>query len=60
MLRAVSRGAASPEEVAKAAGISLFLVRSGLREMAQGGFVAADGERCELTSKGQDAIAESA
>ncbi|MBI4307611.1 MAG: hypothetical protein HY684_02265 [Chloroflexi bacterium] len=39
ILKAVREGAATPEAVATVTGLPMYLVRSGLREMAQAGLV---------------------
>jgi len=52
MLRALQAGLKSPEEIAQQAGLPLFRVRSGLRELAQAGLVIQDGDRYELSAQG--------
>jgi len=40
MLRALQAGSGSPEEIAKEAGLPLFRVRSGLRELTEAGLAS--------------------
>lgn len=47
---------ATPEEVAQATGLPLFRVRSGLRELAQAGFIAEVEGRYQLTDAGRQKI----
>lgn len=47
---------ATPEEVAQATGLPLFRVRSGLRELAQAGFIAEVEGRYQLTDVGRQKI----
>jgi DNA-binding IclR family transcriptional regulator len=54
MLAALKRGASSAEEVAKNSGLPLFRVRSGLRELEQGGLAKAKGDKYELLPKGRE------
>jgi len=56
MLRALNSGLGSPEEIAKDAGLPLFRVRSGLRELAQAGLANQKDDRYEITEKGADLI----
>ena len=56
MLRALKSGARSPEEIAKNAGLPLFRVRSGLRELTQAGLVNQKNDKYELTEKGAKLI----
>lgn len=56
MLRALKSGLGSPEEVAKDAGLPLFRVRSGLRELAEAGLADQKGDKYELTEKGAELI----
>jgi DNA-binding IclR family transcriptional regulator len=58
MLRALKAKAGSAEEVAQKAGLPLFRVRSGLRELEQAGLASTKGDKYELTPKG-DKLAES-
>jgi DNA-binding IclR family transcriptional regulator len=52
MLSALKAKAGSAEEVAQKAGLPLFRVRSGLRELAQAGLANTKGDNYELTPKG--------
>ena len=54
MLRALKTKAGSAEEVSQSAGLPLFRVRSGLRELAQAGLVSQKGEKYELSAKGSE------
>jgi DNA-binding IclR family transcriptional regulator len=54
MLRALKAKAGSAEEVAQKAGLPLFRVRSGLRELAQAGLVSQKGEKYQLSAKGSE------
>ena len=56
MLRALKAGLKAPEEVAKDAGLPLFRVRSGLRELTQAGLANQKGDKYELTGKGTELI----
>jgi predicted transcriptional regulator len=56
MLRALKPGPRSAEEIAKDAGLPLFRVRSGLRELAQAGLAIEKGEKYELSSKGAELL----
>jgi DNA-binding IclR family transcriptional regulator len=56
MLRALESGLGSPEEIAKNAGLPLFRVRSGLRELTQAGLANQKGDRYELSGKGAELI----
>lgn len=47
---------ATPEEVAQVTGLPLFRVRSGLRELAQAGFIAEVEGRYQLTDAGKQKI----
>jgi DNA-binding IclR family transcriptional regulator len=53
MLRALKAKAGPAEEVAQKAGLPLFRVRSGLRELAQAGLVGQKGDSYELTAQGK-------
>jgi len=57
MLRALKSGLGSPEEVAKDAGLPLFRVRSGLRELAQAGLATQQDDNYVITDKGAGLIA---
>lgn len=56
MLSALKEAPGSPEEVAEKTGMSLFRVRSGLRELSYAGLVEVKGERYELTEKGAESL----
>ena len=52
MLRALQSGLKSDEEIAKDAGLPLFRVRSGLRELTQAGLAIQKDDKYQLTDKG--------
>lgn len=52
MLLALQKGMRSPEDIAKATGLPLFRVRSGLRELTQAALTEQKGENYQLTSRG--------
>jgi len=56
MLRALRSGLGSAEEIAQSAGIPLFRVRSGLRELIQAGMVEQNGNEYRITEKGAELI----
>jgi len=56
MLRALKAGSGAPEEVAKEAGLPLFRVRSGLRELTEAGLAKQRDDRYELSEKGAELI----
>ncbi|MFP3975949.1 MAG: winged helix-turn-helix domain-containing protein [Dehalococcoidia bacterium] len=56
MLRALKSGLGSPEEISKDAGLPLFRVRSGLREMTQAGLAEQKGEGYEITEQGRKLV----
>ena len=56
MLRALQAGLGSPEEVARKAGLPLFRVRSGLRELTEAGLAKQKGDKYELSEKGAEMI----
>jgi len=56
MLRALKSGLGAAEEIAKDAGLPLFRVRSGLRELAQAELAKQKNDKYELTQKGADLI----
>jgi DNA-binding IclR family transcriptional regulator len=58
MLSALKAGAGSAEEVAQNAGLPLFKVRSGLRELAQAGLTSQKGDKYEISSKGAELLAK--
>jgi predicted transcriptional regulator len=52
ILRALKSGLRSPEEIAKVAGLPLFRVRSGLRELAQARLANQKNDDYEISEKG--------
>jgi DNA-binding IclR family transcriptional regulator len=56
MLRALQAGLGVPEEIAREAGLPLFRVRSGLRELTQAGLAKQKDDRYELSEKGAELI----
>jgi len=54
MLRALKSKPGSAEEVSQSAGLPLFRVRSGLRELAQAGLANPKGDKYELSPKGSE------
>jgi DNA-binding IclR family transcriptional regulator len=52
VLRALQAGLKSPEEIARDAGLPLFRVRSGLRELTQAGLADQKGDSYKLSEKG--------
>ena len=56
MLHALNSGLGSPEEIAKDAGLPLFRVRSGLRELTQAGLANQKDDRYEITEKGEELV----
>ncbi len=56
MLSALKAGAGSAEEIAPKAGLPLFRVRSGLRELTQAGLVTETGGKYAITDKGKELI----
>jgi DNA-binding IclR family transcriptional regulator len=56
ILRALKAGAGTAEEIAQKAGLPLFRVRSGLRELAQAGLVTETNGRYKITDKGTELI----
>ncbi len=56
MLRSLESGLGSPEEIAKDAGIPLFRVRSGLRQLTQAGLASQNNNKYELTEKGSELL----
>jgi DNA-binding IclR family transcriptional regulator len=51
-LSALKNGAITPEAVSKITGQPLFKVRSGLRELANAGFVKQEDNNYQLTPEG--------
>jgi predicted transcriptional regulator len=56
MLRALKARAGSAEEIAPKAGLPLFRVRSGLRELTQAGLATQKNNKYEITDKGAELI----
>jgi predicted transcriptional regulator len=56
MLRAIKSGLGSAEEIASSAGLPLFRVRSGLRELTQAGLANLKDDKYELSSKGMELV----
>ena len=56
MLRALKAELGSPEEVASKAGLPLFRVRSGLRELTEAGLAKQKGDKYELSAEGAELI----
>ena len=56
MLRALKSGLGTAEEIAKEAGLPLFRVRSGLRELTTAGLVTEIGGRYAITERGEELI----
>ena len=56
MLRALQAGLGTPEEIASEAGLPLFRVRSGLRELTQAGLASQKGDKYELSPKGVEVL----
>jgi len=53
MLGALKSGRASADDIAAASGMPLFRVRSGLRELAEAGYVAGSDGSYSLTEQGR-------
>jgi DNA-binding IclR family transcriptional regulator len=56
MLRAIESGMGSAEEIASSAGLPLFRVKSGLRELTQAGLANQKGDTYELSSRGVELL----
>jgi len=56
MLRALKSGLETSEEIAKDAGLPLFRVRSGLRELTQAGLANQKDGKYELSPKGAELL----
>lgn len=54
VLLALQKGIRSPEDIATDAGLPLFRVRSGLRDIVGAGLAEQKGDDYELTSKGAE------
>jgi len=59
MLRALQAGLKSPEEISNEAGLPLFRVRSGLRELTEAGLAKQRDDRYELSPKGGEVLGAS-
>jgi predicted transcriptional regulator len=55
-LKSIKTGAVSPNDIAAATGRQLFLVRSGLRELAGAGLIKLNEEKYQLTAAGEKTI----
>ncbi|MEW6725834.1 MAG: hypothetical protein ACOYU7_08745 [Bacillota bacterium] len=53
ILQALVEGAATPEEAAEVSNIPVYRVRSGLREMAQAGYIQEENGRYTITDLGR-------
>ena len=56
MLRALQSGLGSPEDIAENAGLPLFRVRSGLRELTRAGLANQEDDKYELSPKGVELL----
>lgn len=56
MLQALKAGFGSPEEIAREAGLPLFRVRSGLRELTQAGLANQKDDKYKITDKGAQLV----
>jgi predicted transcriptional regulator len=56
MLRALKKGLKSPEEISNEAGLPLFRVRSGMRELTEAGLAKQKGDKYELSEEGAKLI----
>ena len=54
MLVALKAGPCSAEEIAKASGLPVFRVRSGLRELETAGLVSSQEDQYKLEPKGKE------
>jgi predicted transcriptional regulator len=52
MLRAIQGGKQTAEDIAAATGMPMYRVRSGLREMAEAGFVVQSNDVVSLSDEG--------
>jgi predicted transcriptional regulator len=55
-LKSLKDGALTPEQVSAKTGQPLFLVRSGLRELKNAGFIEETDEKFNLSTSGQGVI----
>jgi DNA-binding IclR family transcriptional regulator len=53
MLQAVKQGKETPEAIAEAAGLPLFRVRSGLRDMLKAGYVSSEEDKYKISPRGE-------
>jgi predicted transcriptional regulator len=56
MLRALQAGSKSPEEISNEAGLPLFRVRSGMRELTEAGLAKQKDDKYELSEEGAKLI----
>ena len=59
ILRALQAGLGTPREIAREAGLPLFRVRSGLRELTRAGLANQKGDKYELSPKGVEVLSTS-
>jgi predicted transcriptional regulator len=52
MFRVLNSGPVSDEEIAQKAGLPMYRVRGGLRDLVPAGFVIQKGDKYQLTEKG--------
>lgn len=55
-LRILEAGARTPEELAAISGSPLYRVRANLRELANAGLVAPDGDTYQITATGKQKL----
>ena len=53
MLRAVAGGKQTPEDIVAETGMPMYRVRSGLREMAEAGFIVQSDDLVSLSDEGR-------
>jgi predicted transcriptional regulator len=56
ILRALKSGFGTPDDIAKEAGLALFRIRSGLRELSEASFVQKNDDIYQITDKGTELI----
>ncbi len=56
MLAALQKGMRSPEDIVREAGLPLFRVRSGLRDIVGAGLAEQKGESYDITTKGLELL----
>ena len=56
MMLAMQSGVKTPDEIAREAGLPLFRVRSGLRDITAAGYAETKGEGYELTARGGELL----